>query len=65
MFILNYSQEILSYLLLGVVVSFLLESVLRKVGEDVNMKERIGLIFLWPIMLLLFVYNFLKEVFKQ
>jgi len=51
--------------LLGVVVSFLLESVLRKVGEDVNMKERIALIFLWPIMLSIFVYNFLKEVFKQ
>jgi len=65
MVILDYSQEILSYLLLGVVVSFLLESVLRKVGEDVNMKERIALIFLWPIMLLIFVYNFLKEVFKQ
>ena len=55
---------ILIYLLIGTGVGFILESMVRWSGEDVEKGERISLIVFWPFMVINFVYNFVKEFFK-
>jgi len=60
-----FQYYVLIYLLAGTVVGFVLESLVRGIGEDgVNMKERISLIVLWPIMLFIFIANFIKGLFN-
>jgi hypothetical protein len=61
---LHYQNEILSYLLIGVIVSFILESLIRWGGENVNGWERFSLIVAWPIMLCIFVYQFIKGLIE-
>jgi hypothetical protein len=48
------------YLLIGLVVSFGIEHVIRWTNQDVNFWERALMITLWPIMTIIFIYNFLK-----
>ena len=60
-----FQYYVLICLLAGTVVGFVLESLVRGIGEDgVNMKERISLIVLWPIMLFIFIANFIKGLFN-
>jgi len=59
--ILNYT---IYYLLCGLLVGFWLESMTRSGGDSVSSKERAALVILWPVMLLIFVYHFFKELLK-
>ena len=52
------------YLLAGVTIALLLEVFIRWAGEEVSHMERISLIVGWPIMLLVFIYNFIKGIFE-
>lgn len=48
------------YLLAGLVVAFLLEHAIRDVEERVSGWERYSLITLWPLMVVIFIYYFIK-----
>ena len=52
------------YLLIGIVPALLLEVACRKTGFNIGHMERLCLIVLWPLMLLVFVWNFVKGFFK-
>mgnify|MGYP003638526861 FL=1 len=65
MFTYSYINLIASYLLVGVVVGFLLELAIRKFNFEIDNSERFIMIGLWPIMALVFAYNFLKAYFKK
>jgi hypothetical protein len=54
---------ILYYLLAGTAVAFALEIVVRAAGFEVSLGERAALITLWPLMLLVFLFNFIKGLF--
>jgi len=56
-------QLILHYLLAGTVVAFGLEVVVRAAGFEVSLGERAALITLWPLMLVIFLFNFIKGLF--
>ena len=51
---------IAQYLLVGTIVSFLLEHTIRSVQMDVTFGERLWMITLWPVMVVVFIYNFIK-----
>ena len=51
---------IAQYLLVGTILGFLIESVIRNTGSNVDYQERIWLIILWPLMLVIFVIYFIK-----
>ena len=51
------------YLLVGLVIAFVLEHVIRWTDQDVSHIERFQMIVLWPIMTIVFIYNFLKGMF--
>ena len=53
------------YLLIGLVVSFLLESVIRWADQDVTNLERGMMIFAWPIMGAIFVIYFIKGLLND
>ena len=51
------------YLFIGTIVGLTLESTIRWTGEDVNGIERFWLITVWPLMVLIFIFYFLKSLF--
>ena len=65
MFTYPYITLIASYLLVGVVVGFLIELAIRKFNYEIDNSERLVMIGLWPIMAVIFAYNFLKAYFKK
>jgi hypothetical protein len=66
MFIQSYLTITASYLLIGVVIALLLELVIRKYTEfEIKSSERFFLIVAWPIMALIFIYNFINEMKKK
>jgi len=56
---------ITQYLLVGLIISFLLEHIIRWTEQDVSFLERVWMITLWPIMVLVFLFNFIKGIFGQ
>ncbi len=62
----NYYCELLAiYLLAGTIVGFGLETIVRAFTDDeVNGWERLSLITLWPLMVVIFLYNLIKGFFK-
>ena len=56
-------QLALYYLLAGTAVAFGLEVVVRAAGFEVSLGERAALITLWPLMLVIFLFNFIKGLF--
>ena len=52
------------YLLVGVAVAFLLELFLRWTDSNVNAQELFALIFFWPVMVVVFIYHFIKGLFE-
>jgi hypothetical protein len=58
------TYHILVYLLIGTGVGCILESIVRWSNQDVSRGERISLIVLWPLMLITFIYNFIKGFFE-
>ena len=63
---------IISYLLIGVIFTFLLDFISDRLKNNPHMietpewgwKTRIISIIFWPIMLGVFTYNFIKTYFK-
>jgi flagellar biosynthesis protein FliQ len=51
---------LIGYLLIGLVVAFLLEHLIRWANETVTFGERLWSIILWPIMVVVFIYNYIK-----
>jgi hypothetical protein len=64
MIIYTYYELILLYLLVGVLIGFMIESLIRVTGNDLNGSERYSLIVFWPIMLVVFLYYFIKSLFN-
>lgn len=60
MIIYNYYELILIYLLVGVLIGFMIESLIRTTGEGLSGGERYSLIVFWPVMLAVFLYYFIK-----
>ena len=56
--------NILLYLLVGTLVGFCLEAVIRWTGNELNGGERIVVITLWPLMGVMFIINFIKGFFE-
>jgi hypothetical protein len=52
------------YLLAGVIIAFFLELIIRWTDQEVGHLERIQMIVAWPIMAIIFVYNFIKGMFS-
>ena len=65
MFTFPYITLIASYLLVGAIVGFLLELAIRKFNFEIDNSERFIMIGLWPLMAVVFAYNFLKSYFKK
>ncbi len=61
----HYYCELLAiYLLAGTIVGFGLETIIRAFTDmEVNGWERLSLITLWPIMVIIFLYNLIKGFF--
>ena len=60
---------ILNYFFIGFIVAFLLDYVSFKLNHLDHIKiwtwkERILLVFFWPIFLIVFIFNFIKTYFK-
>ena len=51
------------YLLIGTIVGLFIEYTIRWTGDEVNGIERFWLITIWPLMVLIFVYYFLRSLF--
>ena len=51
------------YLFIGTIVGLFLETMIRMDNNYVNMYERFWVITLWPLMLMIFIYYFLKHLF--
>ena len=54
---------ILTYIFIGVIFNFLFDLVVNYLGDEeqrFTMKERISTAIIWPIALIVFLYNFLK-----
>ena len=56
---------VLEYLLLGVCFGFLMEHFGKYMDLSFNFWERIALWTLWPLMILVVMYHFIKELFKR
>jgi hypothetical protein len=54
------------YLLIGILFQGLMHYTTTKISSEYefNHRERIALIFIWPIGLLGFIYSFIKTFFK-
>jgi len=51
------------YLFIGTIVGLFLETMIRMDNNYVNMYERFWVITMWPLMLMIFIYYFLKHLF--
>lgn len=51
------------YLFVGTIIGFFIEYTIRWTGSDISWSERFWLISVWPIMVLIFVYYFLRSLF--
>ena len=58
-------QYILVYLISGILPALLLEMACAKSGFNIGHMERLCLLVLWPLMLLVFLYNFLRAFLKR
>jgi hypothetical protein len=56
---------ILEYILLGVCFGFLFEHFGKHIDLSFTFWERIALWIFWPVLLLVVIYSFLKELFKK
>ena len=53
------------YLLIGLFVSLGIELVVRWTGYGVSHLERFQMIIAWPVMAIIFVWNFIKGYFGK
>ena len=52
------------YLLVGVVIALILESIIRWTNQEVTHLERLTMIAAWPLMAIIFIYNFIVGMFS-
>jgi hypothetical protein len=52
------------YILIGVIIAFFMEYLIRLSNLSVSNKERVFLILFWPLICSMFFYYFIKELFK-
>ena len=52
------------YLLVGVVIALILEAIIRWTDQEVTHLERLTMIAAWPLMAIIFVYNFIAGMFS-
>jgi hypothetical protein len=52
------------YLLVGVVIALFLELIIRWTDQEVTHLERFQMIVGWPIMAIIFIYNFIVGMFS-
>jgi len=55
---------IFEYILIGITFGFLLEHLGKYIDLTFNFWERLGVWVFWPIALLVFMYHFLRELFR-
>jgi len=57
---------ILKYLLIGILITLVMDWLSQQSDSIVNLKNagRISIIFLWPLMLLIFGIAFFKKIFE-
>jgi len=60
----EFTQEVIFYLLVGAVLAFAVELLVRLTDDSFTMRERIMFITLWPIMGGIFLYHFIKELLQ-
>jgi NhaP-type Na+/H+ or K+/H+ antiporter len=60
----EFTQEVIFYLLVGAVISFVIEWLARFSDDNLTMGERALFITLWPIMGGIFLYHFIKELLQ-
>ena len=56
---------IFTYIFIGVVFNFLFDLVVNYLGDEeqrFTMKERISTAIIWPIALIVFLYNFIRTL---
>ena len=56
---------ILTYIFIGVIFNFLFDLVVNYLGDEeqrFTMKERISTTLIWPIALIIFLYNFIRTL---
>lgn len=60
----EFTQEVIFYLLVGAILAFAVELLVRFADDSFTMRERIIFITLWPIMGGIFLYHFIKELLQ-
>jgi NhaP-type Na+/H+ or K+/H+ antiporter len=60
----EFTQEVIFYLLVGAVLAFAVELLVRLTDDSFTMRERFMFITLWPIMGGIFLYHFIKELLQ-
>ena len=56
---------ILTYIFIGVIFNFLFDLIVNYLGDEeqrFTMKERISTTIIWPIALIVFLYNFIRTL---
>ena len=56
---------IAQYLLAGLVTAFLIEQVIRFTDQTVNGWERYSMIVFWPLILVVFIFYFIKGLLSN
>ena len=54
----------ITYFVWGLLVTFLFDIVLKNTENELNNKERLGFLLLWPVFLIWFIYYVIKG-FKE
>ena len=60
----EFTQEVIFYLLVGAILAFAVELLVRFADDSFTMRERISFIVFWPIMGGIFLYHFIKELLQ-
>jgi len=60
----EFTQEVIFYLLVGAILAFAVELLVRLSDDSFTMGERISFIIFWPIMGGIFLYHFIKELLQ-
>ena len=58
-------EIIINYLLIGTIVTLIFRLIVNYMTEkSINIGEQLWILILWPVMLVVFFYQLIKEIFK-
>ena len=58
-------EIIINYLLIGTIVTLIFRLIVNYMTEkSISIGEQLWILILWPVMLVLFFYQLIKEIFK-